>query len=92
MKWIPGLIGGYLKIPPADRGGVLPLYVTAETIKRTMKRIGGTFKLSDKRLPRIRWRITRGGVVECYGGDPRTYIIVQKRIDAIVGHWDESVE
>ena len=88
MKWIPGLIGGYLKVPQSDRGGVLPLYVVTETIKRTTKRLGGVFKLSDS--SHIRWKIAKGGVIQCYGGDPRTYIIVQRRIDAIVGHWEED--
>jgi len=91
-KWIPGLIGDYLKKPSPDRGGVMPLYVTVEVIKRTTKRISGKFKLStgDKKTAWIRWRITKGGIVEMYGGDPRTYIIVQRRIDAIVGHWEEE--
>jgi len=88
VKWIPGLIGGYLKVPSPDRGGIMPLYVTIEVIKRTTKRISGKFKLSDKTW--VRWKITRGGIIECYGGDPRTYIVVQRRIDAIIGHWEEE--
>jgi hypothetical protein len=88
MRWVSGLIGGYLRVPLADRGGVMPLYVTVETIKRTTKRIGGVFKLSDK--THIRWKIAKGGVIQCYGGDPRTYVIVQRRIDAIVGHWEDE--
>ena len=88
MKWVMGLLGGYLKVPPADKGGVLPLYVVTESIKRTTKRIGGMFKLSNG--DKIRWKITKGGVIQCYGGDPRTYVIVQKRIDAIVGHWSDE--
>lgn len=88
MTWISGLLGGYLKVPLPDHNGILPLYVVAETIKRTTKRIGGVFKLSNG--DRIRWKITKGGVIQCYGGDPRTYVIVQKRISAIVGHWSDE--
>ena len=91
-KWIPGLIGNYLKVPSYDRGGVMPLYVTKETITRTTKRISGKFRLStnDKNMAWIRWRVTKGGIVEIYGGDPRTYVIVQRRIDAIIGHWEDE--
>jgi hypothetical protein len=94
QTWVPGLIGGYLKVPNPDRGGIMPLYVTTEVIKRTTKRISGKFKLStdDKKTAWIRWRITRGGVIECYGGDPRMYVIVQTRIDAVVGHWESENE
>lgn len=91
QTWVPGIIGGYLRKPNADRG-VMPLYVEIEVIKRTTKRISGKFKIStgDRKTSWIRWRISKGGVVECYGGDPRTYIIVQQRIAAIVGHWRED--
>ena len=92
MKWIGGIIGDYLKVPSYDRGGIMPLYVTKETIMRTTKRISGKFRLStnDKNMRWIRWRVTKGGIVEIYGGDPRTYVIVQTRIDAIIGHWEEN--
>ena len=70
----------------------MPLYVTKETIMRTTKRISGKFRLStkDKNMAWIRWRVTKGGIVEIYGGDPRTYVIVQRRIDAIIGHWEQD--
>lgn len=92
MKWVPGIISGYLSVPKPDVGGIMPLYVTVEVIKRTHKRISGKFKLSrgDRRTAWIRWRINRGGIVEIYGGDPRTYTIVQRRISEIVGHWEDE--
>jgi hypothetical protein len=88
MNWVPGIIGGYLKKPDADRGGVLPLYVSKEVINRTEKRIGGRFKLSDGSW--TRWKIAKGGVVFQYGNDPRKYVITQARIEQIVGHWDAN--
>jgi hypothetical protein len=88
QTWVPGLIGGYLKKPTPDRNGAMPLYAVKEVIQRTDKRISGRYKLSSGVW--IRWKIAKGGVVQCYGADPRLYVIVQQRIAQIVGHYADE--